>query len=391
MVGTDDVSNGSAVAPCSNKENSAGFTDGSRAFVEGVRGQLSDTHRVVRAFDIGGTGVKTALVSSLALRKLLRLPGDETAAPNDDLEWLEPPSQLGFAPGSNGFAAWLLGAVPQLKDELSDPKVIFGIAVKGRIVHTTQTMRNWYAGGYSCQWGRDEPLIADIMGLPRDRTFALHDGSAHLLACSRTLPPPPGLALFALGTGVGFAFTDADGLMLDRLGNSGRHMLLGDEQVATASYEGAWRSAPSGPVKKALKRMVGQYGNMVSGRLGYEALDLAKAAYAASEGCSSDAAEAQAVQTYGEQWLHFLHTTFLPEFAGPARDERYIMRRICFAGGVAEHNWPLLSKAVMEPGGQLRAVPATLATPVSKSAHSAPTVEVLRPAPRGSGLIGAAI
>eukprot|EP00928_Gymnodinium_smaydae_P082950 TRINITY_DN66215_c0_g1_i1.p1 TRINITY_DN66215_c0_g1~~TRINITY_DN66215_c0_g1_i1.p1 ORF type:complete len:380 (+),score=61.68 TRINITY_DN66215_c0_g1_i1:69-1208(+) len=359
------------------------------SFSEGVRAQLLDDNRVLRVFDIGGTGVKTALVSTVALRKLFDLSGDDASTSSSDtLEWLESPSNLGFAPGHSGFAKWLLASIPKLKDEIADSRIFFGISVKGRIVHETQTMRNWYAGGCSIS---GEPLIADIMGLPRDRTFALHDGSAHLLACCRSLSPPAGLAVFVLGTGVGFACTDASGRLLDRLGNSGRHMLIDGQQVATAPYEGAWRSAPSGgPQKKVLKRMVGQYGDMVSGRLGFEALDRAVDAYVA-EGLARDAALAQGISTYGEQWLHFLHTIFLPEFTSSARSEQYGLQRIAFAGGVVEHNWPALRSALVESDGKIKALPPALASGASSAESAGNGVHLLQPPPSGSGLIGAAL
>lgn len=370
----------------SDLQAEAGTLDG---FAEGVRKELADGQRQVRCFDIGGTGVKTALISSSALSKLLRIEPAEAAqdGSQEEWSWLEPPRNIGFAPGRNGFSEWLVTNVPQLTAELSDPSVIFGIAVKGRIVHETQRMRNWYAGGASV--GREEPLIADIMGLPHERTFALHDGSAHLLGCSRSILPPPSLALFALGTGVGFALTDADGRLINRLGSSDHHLLMAGDQVATASYEGAWRSLPSGPQKKVMKRMVGQYGNMVSGRLGYEALGAAREALQAS-GSTDEEVEIQAVRMYGEQWLHFLHTRFLPEFTGPDRIERYVVRSICFAGGVAEHRWPLLSESIVDASGKLKALPETL-SPKGTDGIAAPMIDVLPNAPRFSGLLGAAV
>mmetsp|Transcript_78364 Transcript_78364/g.217667 ORF Transcript_78364/g.217667 Transcript_78364/m.217667 type:complete len:182 (+) Transcript_78364:3-548(+) len=165
---------------------------------------------------------------------------------------------------------------------------------------------------------------------------------------------------------------------------------MAGEQVATASYDGAWRTLPSGPQKKVMKRMVGQYGDMVSGRLGYEALDLAEDALQSSSDCKDEDVEMQAACLYGEQWLHFLHTRFLPEFTCSSRDERYAVRSICFAGGVADHKWTSVGEAIVDASGKLKDLPTTLAHTATNPA-AAVSIEVLPPAPKYSGLVGAAV
>eukprot|EP00928_Gymnodinium_smaydae_P032458 TRINITY_DN23501_c0_g1_i1.p1 TRINITY_DN23501_c0_g1~~TRINITY_DN23501_c0_g1_i1.p1 ORF type:complete len:177 (-),score=7.04 TRINITY_DN23501_c0_g1_i1:238-732(-) len=87
-----------------------------------------------------------------------------------------------------------------------------------------------------------------------------------------------------------------------------------------------------------------------------------------------------AVCAFGEQWLHFLHTQFLPQFASGTR--RHPVQCICFAGGVVHHNWSGLRSVLLKPDSNELAG-------CSHCKQVGLTVRVLPPAPLGSGLIGA--
>eukprot|EP00747_Dinoflagellata_sp_TGD_P034492 gnl/TRDRNA2_/TRDRNA2_137289_c0_seq2.p2 gnl/TRDRNA2_/TRDRNA2_137289_c0~~gnl/TRDRNA2_/TRDRNA2_137289_c0_seq2.p2 ORF type:complete len:180 (+),score=38.47 gnl/TRDRNA2_/TRDRNA2_137289_c0_seq2:64-603(+) len=162
----------------------ASMQAGVSAFANAVRRQLADRQRTVRVFDVGGGGVKTALISTSGLRDLL-LPEGQAGEVDDfsadsmadagasamvsELQWIEAPAQLGLAPGEQGFAAWLLDALPRLRRELSDTHVVFGVSTAGDIEHATGKLHDWWSGGgYPQQWddGRPSPLVSELMGLP---------------------------------------------------------------------------------------------------------------------------------------------------------------------------------------------------------------------------------
>eukprot|EP00927_Polykrikos_kofoidii_P065674 TRINITY_DN61403_c0_g1_i1.p1 TRINITY_DN61403_c0_g1~~TRINITY_DN61403_c0_g1_i1.p1 ORF type:complete len:493 (-),score=68.38 TRINITY_DN61403_c0_g1_i1:58-1536(-) len=466
-----------------------GVASGIQAFASSLRRQLADKQRQVRVFDIGGTGVKTALFSAHALRDLLH---DVDGSPeltqsqnaqnaNDDdmggeLLWLESPRQLGSAPGDEGFAAWLRCALPRLQREVDDPRVCFGVSIGGDVEHASGKMRDWWpGGGHPREWddGRPNPLVADLMGLPRDRTFAIHDGEAHLLGCSRRIVPPSGLACFALGTGIGFGLADDSGAVVDPSSlRDIRSHHLGGVPLSGAAYKGIWRqwlNKPGGANERVDDVMARDFANMsqpwsmpwVSLVLGRRGMELAEASHGcpeptgsfddvnevsvaleadaspieATDGESSSRCEsaidrtvalekqcdeplfaasvdprAPAVLAFGEQWLHFLHTQFVPQFTGK---RRHPVKCLCFAGGVAELNWPLLSDVLTERSScLLRPPPVSVATETSTGkrgrgavprvrasgngasgtvAASHLSLPVLPLAPRGSGLIGAGI
>lgn len=393
------------------------------AFAEAVQRQLSNKQRLVRAFDVGGTGVKTALVSSSALRELLCERTEDSEA---QLEWIERPQNLGEAPGEEGFAAWLLGALPRLRRELDDSNVVFGVSTAGDLEHSTGLLHDWWSGGgHPRQWGdgRPSPHVADLMGLPRQRTFAIHDGSAHLLGSSRSVVPPPCLATFAIGTGIGFGITDSAGALVDSFAPTGlRSHLLNGVPLSGARYNGIWKTWPQsgdGKVDQVMEReFAGTHRPWsmpwVSLVLGRRGIELAEAAFdcpapsgssiTGGEGPSSSsmaALRAPAVRAYGEQWLHFLQTQFVPQFTAATR--RHRVDKICFAGRVGEENWETLREVLLEPdtnllrassaGGSEAPQPKAKSSRGSKAEAAAakPQLSVLPLAPHGSGLIGAAV
>lgn len=324
-----------------------------------------------------------------------------------------------MAPGDSGFSEWLSEALPRLQRELSDQSVVFGVSSAGDVEHDTGLLHDWWSGGgYPRSWydSRPSPTIAEIMGLPPQRTFVLHDGSAHLLGCSRCITPPPRLACFALGTGVGFGISDESGAAVDpSVPQSARSHLLNGAPLSGAEYAGTWQAwlkAAEGESSRVDAVLAREFAGMkrpwrtpwVSLVLGRRGMELAEAAHGCPEPSSGadDAEEHEkrwpAVRAYGQQWLHFLHTTFLRQFAVGSR--RHRVEHICFSGGVAETNWHMLKRALSDEGTGALLETSAAADPAPGRKHaskrSAPSTAVARvallaSAPGGAALIGAGI
>ncbi|CAE8675906.1 unnamed protein product, partial [Polarella glacialis] len=223
-------------------------------FAEAVKRQLGNKRRLVRTFDVGGTGVKTGLFAAGSLQQLLLRPGSGalgdlpsllTGEDPAELQWIEAPSQLGQAPGEDGFPSWLLRVLPRLQREVENPDVVFGVSTAGDLEHSTGILHDWWSGGgHPRKWDDPgkSPRIAELMGLPGNRTFAIHDGAAHLLGCCRQVVPLPRLACFAVGTGVGFGLTDEAGALVDPSSSQGEasHFLNG-VPLSGARYNGLWQ------------------------------------------------------------------------------------------------------------------------------------------------------
>eukprot|EP00913_Durusdinium_trenchii_P031493 g29486.t1 len=312
-----------------------------------------------------------------------------------ELDWIEAPTSLGQAPGEEGFDAWLASVLPKLQNEKANGHVAFGDW--------------WSAGGHPRQWegdGRADPHVAELMGLPRDRTFILHDGAAHLLGCSRCMVPPPRLACFSVGTGVGFGISDEV---------RARSHFLNGVPLSGASYRGLWRDwvARTEHVDDVEQVMRKEFANMgrpwsfpwVSLVLGRRGMELAEAAFGCPPPERGDDGGAGPVlntevrkassEAYAQQWAHFLQTQFTPQFCTGSR--RHQVDRICFAGMVAESNWSSMQQAFVSESSEL-SFPDTgpQEEETSKKRRSKKTqaaapsaIQVLPLAPHGSALIGA--
>jgi len=397
-----------------NEASSSGLDDFRRI----VRRELDDGERALRVFDIGGSGVKTALVSARELGKFLHDDGEGAAASQAEepgaLQWAEAPSLLGIAPGHDGFEAWLRAAVPSLGEELDDLGICFGVSVGGTVHHASGVLVDWWSGGGHPQELSPflpKPTVASIMGLPSERTFVLHDGEAHLLGCTRCILPPPGLACLAIGTGVGLGLTDSRGAIVDpSSGPSMGQFYLNGAPLSGAPYKGVWQEwleRPGGLNERSRRVLTSEFANSstpwrhpwVSLVLGRRGMELAEAAHACLalgldadpiEGEEAEDSRGPAVRAFGRQWLHFLRTALVPQFcANPRR--RDPTKMLCFAGGVAARNWPLLREVLVEAGASEPGKQSTLASGGFESARTSPLVEVLPLAPNGSALIGAAI
>ncbi|CAK9046144.1 unnamed protein product [Durusdinium trenchii] len=303
-------------------------------FASALAKQLATKNRLIRTFDVGGTGVKTALFSAPSLQSFLEAEGER------ELDWIEAPTSLGQAPGEEGFDAWLASVLPKLQNEKANGHVAFGVSTAGDLEHATGILHDWWsAGGHPRQWegdGRADPHVAELMGLPRDRTFILHDGAAHLLGCSRCMVPPPRLACFSVGTGVGFGISDEEGAVVDPSSTTGaRSHFLNGVPLSGASYRGLWRDwvARTEHVDDVEQVMRKEFANMgrpwsfpwVSLVLGRRGMELAEAAF----GCpppergddggagpvlntevrkASSEAYAQQSPPQSNGWAHFLQT-----------------------------------------------------------------------------------
>lgn len=364
--------------------------------------------------------MKTTLFPASASQEFLHfadgsVPTEDGAGPKE-LQWIEAPSKLGEAPGESGFSSWLLQKLPHLAGEVDDPHVCFGVSVGGDVDHSSGKLKNWWPGGghprQLNEW-LPSPRVADIMGLPHDRTFVLHDGEAHLLGCSRCAVPPPGLGCLTLGTGVGFGLSDSTGAVVDSSSHLGRRSyLLNGVPISGARYAGIWKQwlrHPGGFEDSVDEVMSRPFANIVSMPwrmpwvslvLGRRGMELAEAAHGcpapglpeqmASSGADLAGDREPAVRAYGEQWLHFLHTQFIPQFCGVGRP--HPVQSICFAGGVAELNWPLFRDVLVEPGsGELHGWPTHQSGTDAGPSGRKTLLRVLPLAPSGSGLIGAGI
>lgn len=357
---TGDVAAGTATA------------DGLPAFVRAFWQQDSagERHHVVRVFDVGGTGVKTALISAGALTRFISSRGASEPV------WLREPVHLGLAPGEAGFAEWLGDALPELQGELDAPNVTFGVSTAGRLDHATGVIRSWYGGGHPQRWAAGPaPTVAEIMGLPL------------------------GLAAFSLGTGVGLGLSSDTGSVFDRLeADDGRHHLLHGVPLSGAPCQGRWQAwLPSEPCPGVDAVLREEFAGLrspwkmpwVSLVLGSRGLRLAQAAArcpaptaALLAGGAGEAPAEAAVRVYARQWLHFLRSELLPEFTADTRGAARV-RQLCFAGGIIEHNWPVLKEELLEDGSNtLRQL---------SGEAPGPELEVLPPPPAGSGLLGAGV
>lgn len=268
-------------------------------------------------------------------------------------------------------------------------------------------MGSWYGGGHPGLWeGSNKPLLVDIFGLPANRTFAIHDGSAHLLGCSYGKLPKAGSVAFALGTGVAFGFSDNSGYIFDRSTSDGArfHQLHG-VSISGAPYDGIWRNwlkfVDQCPQADAImgKEFAGTPDPWrrpwVSLVLGSRGLELAKAIFECSGAPRSSVPNGEqpteasdtypsGLRAYASQWSHFVHAVFLPAFM--SFGEKLRPQRVCFAGGIVEHNWPVLREELMryESYESHKAHGSHLA-----QVHS--SVPIFTSAPAGSGLFGASI
>ncbi|MBA2367471.1 MAG: hypothetical protein H0V82_00420 [Candidatus Protochlamydia sp.] len=145
----------------------------------------SVNNQTIRCFDLGGGGLKTALVNYDAENKTMNVGTIH---------------KMGKCPDQQDISDWARQKIKEFNSDL-DAEVqnnyAFGFSLAGLDKLRSKPLSTW-----------DVP---DLFGLPREKVTQLHDGNAHLLASLRTMPNLPEGRVWniALGTGVGFGFTNS--------------------------------------------------------------------------------------------------------------------------------------------------------------------------------------
>ncbi len=143
----------------------------------------------IRAFDLGGGGLKTA-----------RLLYDTDS---EKMNWIEPQTQLGKCPDALEVKDWIRIALKEKTQQNLDEEIaagyFFGFSLAG-----LDKLRSY-------------PLVSSDMSvlcdLPKDKVAAIGDGTAHLVASLHFLKnklPEGSVWNFAIGTGVGVAYAGSD-------------------------------------------------------------------------------------------------------------------------------------------------------------------------------------
>lgn len=136
----------------------------------------------LRVFDIGGSGVKTALFG-VDDTDVLRIIG--TIEHHKDPDWAD-------------FERWL-------EDRVKMDAQIIGISCAGFIDYSANVVKLFRVGNWI-----NKPLKADVEGhFPNMRVYLLNDAEAHLTAHSDLFPRPQ--MCISIGTSLGFAIGDQQG------------------------------------------------------------------------------------------------------------------------------------------------------------------------------------
>lgn len=142
----------------------------------------------IRAFDLGGGGLKTAL---FAFDK-------ET----EEMKWLEPQVQLGSCPDDREVCRWIRESMQVILKRDLDREIkegyLFGFSLAG----LDKLRRNA---------SLETADISVLFAIPPDKVFCIDDGSSHLMASLQLLDsklPKGPIWNFSIGTGVGIGFTD---------------------------------------------------------------------------------------------------------------------------------------------------------------------------------------
>jgi hypothetical protein len=150
--------------------------------------QNSTNSTCIRCFDLGGSGLKTALLSYDKSTKEMKIISEQI--------------QLGRCPTDKKVAEWARGQMKTLAHVDLDAEVtkgyLFGFSMAG------------------LDKLRKKPVktgdMSKLFNLPSKKVGSIDDGSAHLLASIKTLKDLPKGRIwnFSVGTGVGFGFTNSN-------------------------------------------------------------------------------------------------------------------------------------------------------------------------------------
>ena len=244
------------------------------------------TTKYVRAFDLGGSGLKTCIFGTV--------PDDKSLVPVQ----VSKVQNIGTCPAQKSLATWLLECINTLQTEI-DREWYFTFSLAG-------LDKLWSSGKVEAQVlssCTDKDKIAKLFGLPANKVYACGDGNCHLLA-SIIVNNNKNLCThnFSVGTNVGFGVTN----------QGGKIMTL-----------------------ENLKRRLGVYPWAIpcgDSSSSYDIASLALGKNGLEELCGTDQNQAD-IDKYYSRWANFIKCEWLPLFrkAGLAEPTA-----ICFTGGIVE-------------------------------------------------------
>lgn len=148
-----------------------------------------DGTTTIRCFDLGGSGLKTALVSYNEKTRKMTIVSSAVI-------------NLGMCPNDKKVSEWVREQLQQKVgvnlDKEVDADYRFGFSLAGL--------------DKLCEKGVETDNMAHLFKLPSDKTASIDDGAAHLKASLHHLEgklPEGRVWNFSIGTGVGFGFTNS--------------------------------------------------------------------------------------------------------------------------------------------------------------------------------------
>lgn len=147
----------------------------------------TNTIQYIRCFDLGGSGLKTALVAYDSGQQTIKIQGSV--------------SQLGKCSSDEKVSKWVRRKLKEMAGCDLDKEVgsgyLFGLSLAG-----LDKLKKGHL---------ESNDIPKLFKLPKDRTGYGSDGNAHLQASLKSVPHLPEGRIWniALGTGVGFGFTNS--------------------------------------------------------------------------------------------------------------------------------------------------------------------------------------
>ena len=153
-----------------------------------ISSQYSSSTKYIRCFDLGGNGLKTALLSYESNTNKMNIVRQEVL--------------LGRCPVDKKVAAWVREQMRAVANADLDSEVKSGCSFGFSLAGLDKL----------CSKPLETDNVSKLFNLPSDRLSSLEDGSAHLLASLKHLKndlPAGRVWNFAIGTGVGFGFTNS--------------------------------------------------------------------------------------------------------------------------------------------------------------------------------------
>ncbi|MCI5051660.1 MAG: ankyrin repeat domain-containing protein [Simkaniaceae bacterium] len=142
----------------------------------------------IRAFDLGGGGLKTALLAY-----------EEGA---HRMEWVQEPSSLGKCPDNMHVSQWIRERLLNTMEVDIDEEIAAGYHFAFSLAGLNKL----------CARERTNPNIASLFAIPPSQMRCIDDGAAHLVASMEELDLPKGpIFNFSIGTGVGIGYAEQKG------------------------------------------------------------------------------------------------------------------------------------------------------------------------------------